>query len=395
VWLNGLISRHAKEFGIPEALLHRVIRAESNYSPDASSGGNYGLMQIRHATAQGMGYSGASMGLLDADTNLTYGVPYLANAYHIAGGDHDRAIVLYKTGYYYEAKRKGLLDKLVKAKPSSTTAAFTEPASKAGSEFGGPISGPLSPAQISVVQKASPGSLPAGSATLTIAVPEPPRRPLDLGLPPPDARGAIPAGEAKPVEGPVEAAGSADCIMRLQRMGLIAEIAITPNATNPACTIETPVRLTSLKVSGEQHPVAFPERPILACRLADRFGQWLGEIAVPVIAARLTPLRAVHTGPGYDCRNRNRAASGKLSAHAVGHAVDIEAFKLGSGETLSITEAEDEPKRGVLSSLRTAACGWFTTILGPGSDAAHATHWHFDIEKHGSSDNYRLCGSSK
>jgi hypothetical protein len=178
-------------------------------------------------------------------------------------------------------------------------------------------------------------------------------------------------------------------------MGLIAEIAITPNATNAACTIDTPVRLMSLKVSGEQHPLAFPERPILACRFAERFGQWLGEIAVPIIAARLTPLRAVHTGPGYDCRNRNRAASGKLSAHAVGQAVDIAAFKLGSGETLSITEANDEPKKGVLSTLRTAACGWFTTILGPGSDPAHATHWHFDIEKHGSSDNYRLCGSPK
>lgn len=92
---------------------------------------------------------------------------------------------------------------------------------------------------------------------------------------------------------------------------------------------------------------------------------------------------------------RNRASSGKLSAHAVGHAVDIEAFKLVSGETLSIAEADDESKKGVLSTLRTAACGWFTTILGPGSDAAHATHWHFDIEKHGSSDNYRLCGAPK
>lgn len=66
LWLNGLISRHAKEFGIPETLLHRVIRVESNYASDASSGGNYGLMQIRHATARGMGYSGASIGLLDA-----------------------------------------------------------------------------------------------------------------------------------------------------------------------------------------------------------------------------------------------------------------------------------------------------------------------------------------
>jgi hypothetical protein len=199
--------------------------------------------------------------------------------------------------------------------------------------------------------------------------------------------------EVKPAEGLADAPEFADCMMRLQRMGLTAEVAVTPTVTNAACLIENPVRLTSLKTSGEQHPVDFPDRPIRACRFAERFGQWVGEIAVPVIAARLTPLRAVHTGPGYDCRNRNRAANGKLSAHVVGQAVDISAFKLGSGETLSIREADNEPKKGVLSTIRTAACGWFTTILGPGSDQAHATHWHFDIEKHGSSDNYRLCGS--
>src|SRR5215207_2557078 len=69
--LNALISQHAKVHGVPEALVHRVIRLESNYSPYASSRGNFGLMQIRHATAQGMGYEGLPAGLLDAETNLT------------------------------------------------------------------------------------------------------------------------------------------------------------------------------------------------------------------------------------------------------------------------------------------------------------------------------------
>jgi hypothetical protein len=392
VRLEALISQHAKAFGVPEALVHRVIGAESNYKADASSGGNYGLMQIRHATAQGMGYTGAPIGLLDPETNLTYGVPYLANAYHVAGGDHDRTIALYKGGYYYEAKRKRLLGTLVKAKPSSMmVAVFPHSTMIARPEIAA-ISAPLSPAPIIVVQKGFGEVLPAVAPMLTRAFPEPPRRPADLAVPPADGKGAIPAAEVKPVETPVDATEFADCIMRLQRVGLIAEIAITPNATNAACIIENPVRLTSLKVSGEQYPVGFPDQPVLACRFAERFGRWLGEIAVPLIAARLTPLRAVHTGPGYDCRNRNRARSGKLSAHAVGHAVDIDAFKLGGGETLSITEANDERKKGVLSTIRTAACGWFTTILGPGSDPAHATHWHFDIQKHGSSDNYRICG---
>jgi len=391
VRLNARISQHAKAFDVPESLVHRVIRAESNYAPNASSGGNYGLMQIRHATAQGMGYRGAPIGLLDAETNLTYGVPYLANAYRVAGRDHDRTIALYKSGYYYEAKRKGLVDRLVKARPPSTIAASVPQRSDAPSEFVTPILEALSPASPTVVQKAFANNVPALAPTLRIGVPEPPRRPADLGVPP--STGATPPAEVKPVEGPPDAPQIADCMMRLERMGLIAERAIAPNAANAACMIENPVRLLSLKVPGEPHPVAFPDRPILACRFAERFGRWLGEIAVPLIAARLTPLRAVHTGPGYDCRNRNRAASGKLSAHALGQALDIEAFKLGAGETLSIIEADDERKMGVLATIRTAACGWFTTILGPGSDPAHSTHWHLDIQKHGSSDNYRICGS--
>ena len=69
-------------------------------------------MQIRFATARGMGYTGSASGLLDANTNLTYAVPYLANAYRVAGGDHARAVTLYAGGYYYVAKRKGLLKEL-------------------------------------------------------------------------------------------------------------------------------------------------------------------------------------------------------------------------------------------------------------------------------------------
>ena len=48
-------------------------------------------------------------GLLDAETNLTYGIKYLAGAWRVSGGSHDRAVSHYARGYYYEAKRKGLL----------------------------------------------------------------------------------------------------------------------------------------------------------------------------------------------------------------------------------------------------------------------------------------------
>ena len=62
--------------------MHRIVRRESNYNPRAvGSGGAMGLMQIKVATARAMGYTGPASGLLDADTNLSLAVPYLAGAF--------------------------------------------------------------------------------------------------------------------------------------------------------------------------------------------------------------------------------------------------------------------------------------------------------------------------
>ncbi len=66
-----------------------------------------GLMQIKTATARGVGYGGSAAGLLDPETNLTFAVRYLAGAYRLAGGNHDRAVSYYARGYYYDAKSKG------------------------------------------------------------------------------------------------------------------------------------------------------------------------------------------------------------------------------------------------------------------------------------------------
>jgi soluble lytic murein transglycosylase-like protein len=101
-------------YDIPESLIHRSVRRESNYNPGAHHGPYWGLMQIRHDTARSMGYHGSAQGLLDADTNLTYAVPYLANAYKLSGGSEARAIQLYAGGYYYEAKRRHMLGELYK-----------------------------------------------------------------------------------------------------------------------------------------------------------------------------------------------------------------------------------------------------------------------------------------
>jgi len=108
--LDALIVSQAAANGVPEDLVRRVIRRESGGNPRVVSSGNYGLMQIKLGTARAMGYQGDAAGLLDPNTNMTYAVKYLAGAYHAAGGNADRAVHYYASGYYYAAKRKGPVD---------------------------------------------------------------------------------------------------------------------------------------------------------------------------------------------------------------------------------------------------------------------------------------------
>lgn len=107
--LDDLIKKYSSEYQIPERLVRRVVHRESRFNPAARNGPYYGLMQISHPTARVMGYQGPAHGLLDAETNLKYAVKYLAGAYLVADGDESQAVKFYARGYYYDAKRKGLL----------------------------------------------------------------------------------------------------------------------------------------------------------------------------------------------------------------------------------------------------------------------------------------------
>jgi soluble lytic murein transglycosylase-like protein len=108
--MRALVKEYAAVHEIPESLLHRVIQRESGYNPAARNGPYYGLMQILPQTARTMGYDGPPEGLLDAETNLQYAGKYLRGAWLVSGGDEDEAVRWYAAGYYYEAKRKGLLE---------------------------------------------------------------------------------------------------------------------------------------------------------------------------------------------------------------------------------------------------------------------------------------------
>jgi soluble lytic murein transglycosylase-like protein len=106
---EAVIATLAKVYLVPEELVHRIIVRESKYQASLlGSGGAIGLMQIKLATARGLGYTGTAEGLREPTTNLTYGVKYLAGAYRAAHGDHDRAVHYYAAGYYLTAKEQRL-----------------------------------------------------------------------------------------------------------------------------------------------------------------------------------------------------------------------------------------------------------------------------------------------
>lgn len=97
---SAIIARYAASYGVPVSLAKAVIKIESNYQPHMVGGaGEIGLMQIKPATARMMGYTGSVKGLFDPDTNIKYGMKYLALAQGLGGGTTCGTILKYNAGH--------------------------------------------------------------------------------------------------------------------------------------------------------------------------------------------------------------------------------------------------------------------------------------------------------
>ena len=106
---RSLVNKWADHYEVPRSLVHRVIQRESDYRAGARNGPYYGMMQILPQTARTMGHRGPPQELLNPDINLEYAVKYLRGAWLVSDGDEATAVSWYARGYYYEAKRRGLL----------------------------------------------------------------------------------------------------------------------------------------------------------------------------------------------------------------------------------------------------------------------------------------------
>jgi hypothetical protein len=235
-------------------------------------------------------------------------------------------------------------------------------------------------------------TISAGSARSQEAPPLPPARPSPSPSQTLHDRPPLPASaSASPSSSPARAAGADACLAELKANSVEADAVAAPPASLPDCRIAAPVRLSSIRLA-DGAALDLPGRPILDCAFAITFSGFVRDLLAPLGAANLgAAVVALDTGPGYECRGRNRVAGAKTSAHGQGLAIDVMAIVLADRRRVSIARQANARETSFVRSMRRAACGWFTTVLGPGADAAHADHLHFDVLRHGASDNYRIC----
>lgn len=97
---TALIKTYATQYGVPVNLAHAIVKVESNFNARArGSAGEIGLMQIKPATARMMGYSGSAKGLYDPETNIKFGMKYLAMAHELSDGTTCGTVLKYNAGH--------------------------------------------------------------------------------------------------------------------------------------------------------------------------------------------------------------------------------------------------------------------------------------------------------
>lgn len=148
--------------------------------------------------------------------------------------------------------------------------------------------------------------------------------------------------------------------------------AVTSNVRG--CGIENPVRVTA--VDG----VALSRAAVLHCDAARALHQWVRQGLKPNVGTMGGGVAELRVAAHYVCRTRNHRPNAPVSEHGRGRAIDISAIRLRNGEVMTILRDWRSARYGpILRAAHRAACGTFTTTLGPGSDGFHEDHLHFDV----------------
>lgn len=149
------------------------------------------------------------------------------------------------------------------------------------------------------------------------------------------------------------------------------------------CGLNQPLKVAALK----DGTVAISSAATLNCPMTEALEKWMLDVVQPAAWARFKqPVTQIDTMGSYGCRPINNKSGAKLSEHAFGNAIDIGGFRLADGRTVTLLKGwtkGDEQEKGFLREAHIGACDHFTTVLGPGSNALHANHFHVDLAMHG------------
>ena len=137
--------------------------------------------------------------------------------------------------------------------------------------------------------------------------------------------------------------------------------------------------------------VRFSKSATMNCGLAAPLNTWLdGTVQSSAVDAFGERVVGIDVAASYACRGRNSSRGAKMSEHGFGNAIDISAFTLESGRKVSVLADwnGDRDAKKFLRQVRGGACGEFSTVLGPGSDAHHRDHIHLDLQNRRSGSAY-------
>ncbi|CAN7573305.1 extensin-like domain-containing protein [Devosia sp. LjRoot3] len=158
------------------------------------------------------------------------------------------------------------------------------------------------------------------------------------------------------------------------------------------CAVQSPLEVTALNLNGKTVELTSPIQT--NCEMATAMVDWAGEVDAYAKAALDSELAALQTGTSYMCRPRVGGAEQFTSEHGFANAVDIVGFTLADGRSIAVKEnwlPATTPEAKLLRQSHGAACGKFTTVLGPEANADHEDHLHLDLGCHGQTCTAQIC----
>jgi hypothetical protein len=139
---RAIIEREAMARGVPPELVDAVMSVESGYNPAVvGADGEIGLMQIMPATASMLGFTGTLAELAVPETNIHYGVMYLAGAWRLAGQDICTATMKYRAGHGQTRFSVRSVDYCIRVRARLFARGFAVTGTVPQPTFGQPVSG--------------------------------------------------------------------------------------------------------------------------------------------------------------------------------------------------------------------------------------------------------------